>query len=104
MLSGVWGVAALSGPFHGGILAAAGAWRWAFWIDVPVAAMVWILAECSLPGSAGANGAGVVAQRRLRELDAVAKRIGEEGLDHLTLPAGDTADAKGVGDVDALGS
>jgi MFS family permease len=50
MLSGVWGVAALSGPFVGGVLAAAGAWRWAFWIDVPFAACIALLVHRVLPG------------------------------------------------------
>jgi MFS family permease len=53
MLSGVWGVAALSGPFLGGILAAAGAWRWAFWIDVPFAAFIALLVRHVLPGREG---------------------------------------------------
>ena len=40
MLSTVWSVAALSGPPVGGILAGWGVWRWAFWVDVPLAATV----------------------------------------------------------------
>jgi MFS family permease len=49
MLSGLWGIAALSGPMLGGVLAGAGAWRWAFWIDVPFAAMVAIIVPRVLP-------------------------------------------------------
>jgi len=64
LVPGIWGAAALCGPLLGGALAEWGLWRWAFWIDVPVAAMVWMLAECALPRSAGADGAGVVAQAR----------------------------------------
>jgi MFS family permease len=45
MLSGVWGVAALSGPLLGGALAGCGLWRWAFWIDVPLAAAVGVIAR-----------------------------------------------------------
>jgi MFS family permease len=45
MLSGVWGVASLSGPMVGGILAGWGLWRWAFWIDVPLAAAVGAVAQ-----------------------------------------------------------
>jgi MFS family permease len=43
MLSGVWGAAALSGPLLGGVLAGAGMWRWAFWIDLPFAAVIALL-------------------------------------------------------------
>jgi len=45
MVSGVWSVGALSGPLLGGILAGWGMWRWAFWIDVPIAVTVGALAE-----------------------------------------------------------
>ena len=31
-LAGVWGVASLLGPLVGGLFAAAGLWRWAFWM------------------------------------------------------------------------
>jgi MFS family permease len=48
LLSGVWGVAAFSGPLLGGVLADCGLWRWAFWIDVPIAVAVGVLAECAL--------------------------------------------------------
>jgi MFS family permease len=52
MLSGLWGVAALSGPFVGGMLASIGAWRWAFWMDVPFAAFVALLVHRVLPAHA----------------------------------------------------
>jgi MFS family permease len=63
LVSGVWGVAALSGPLLGGILAEWGRWRWAFWIDVPIAAAVGILGEYALrksiePDSGGTKHAG----------------------------------------------
>jgi MFS family permease len=45
LLSGVWGVAALSGPLVGGLLADWGLWRWAFWVDVPLAAAVGAIAQ-----------------------------------------------------------
>jgi MFS family permease len=45
MLSSVWGVAALSGPLVGGILAGWGRWRWAFWIDVPLAVLIGTIAR-----------------------------------------------------------
>lgn len=45
MLSGIWGIASLSGPLVGGLLAGWGLWRWAFWIDVPLAAAVGVVAQ-----------------------------------------------------------
>jgi MFS family permease len=51
LLSGVWGVAAFSGPLIGGVFAGLGVWRGAFWIDVPLAVTVWGLAEYLLPRS-----------------------------------------------------
>src|SRR5439155_2858003 len=62
MVPGSWGVGALCGPLLGGALAEWGFWRWAFWIDVPVAAVVALLAECSLPRSSESGAAGVVVQ------------------------------------------
>jgi len=53
LLSGVWGVAALSGPLVGGILAGWGLWRWAFWVDVPLAAAVGAVAQRTLLVRAG---------------------------------------------------
>ena len=64
LVPGIWGVAALCGPLLGGALAEWGFWRWAFWIDIPVAAVVALLAECSLPRSIEPDAAGVVAQAR----------------------------------------
>jgi MFS family permease len=58
-LSGVWGVAAFSGPLIGGVFAGLGFWRGAFWIDVPLAVVVWGLAEYSLPRSRQENRDGV---------------------------------------------
>jgi MFS family permease len=53
MLSGVWGVAALSGPLLGGALAGSDHWRWAFWIDVPLAAAVGAIAQRTVLTGAG---------------------------------------------------
>ena len=47
LVSGMWGLATLCGPAIGGIFAQAGEWRMAFWILLPVAAVlaliVWLL-------------------------------------------------------------
>jgi MFS family permease len=44
-----WGVAALTGPFLGGLLAERGLWRAAFWLMIPVVAMSGALAWRILP-------------------------------------------------------
>lgn len=59
LVSGIWGVAALCGPMLGGVFAGWGFWRWAFWIDVPVAIMLVILAEFSLARMAGSTAGAV---------------------------------------------
>jgi MFS family permease len=53
MLSGVWGVAALCGPLVGGILAGWGLWRWAFWLNLPLAAAVGAVAQRTILSRAG---------------------------------------------------
>jgi MFS family permease len=57
LVSGIWGIAALCGPLLGGILAGWGLWRWAFWLDLPVAVAVWMMAERALPASRSASDA-----------------------------------------------
>jgi MFS family permease len=56
-VSAIWSVGALCGPLLGGILSGWGLWRWAFWIDVPVAAAVALLAERTVLTRAGAEAA-----------------------------------------------
>jgi MFS family permease len=48
LMSGIFGAAAFTGPLVGGVLAGWGVWRWAFWIDVPFAVVVGLLAESTL--------------------------------------------------------
>ena len=48
-ISGMWGVAALLGPMVGGMFAASGWWRGAFWIMAPVLLPLSILAWYTLP-------------------------------------------------------
>ena len=48
-VSVAWGVAALTGPFVGGVLAARGLWRAAFWGMIPVTAVTGALAWRLLP-------------------------------------------------------
>ena len=56
------GVAALSGPFVSDLLAAAGAWRWAFRIDVSFAAFITLLVHLVLPGRDGTDGQAILSR------------------------------------------
>lgn len=40
LISGMWGVATLSGPAVGGLFAESGHWRWAFWAVLPVCVLL----------------------------------------------------------------
>lgn len=46
LVSGMWGIATLSGPAVGGLFAQSGHWRWAFWFLLPLIALqialVWV--------------------------------------------------------------
>jgi MFS family permease len=50
-ISGIWGIAALLGPTIGGLFAQIGWWRGAFWISVPVSAVLMGLAWLFLPAT-----------------------------------------------------
>jgi MFS family permease len=82
-LSGIWGAAAFTGPLLGGVLAGWGVWRWAFWIDVPFAAAVGLLAESSLakqtepePNGAAVSVTAACARLALLTGSALAVSIG----------------------------
>jgi MFS family permease len=49
LFSGVWGIAALTGPLIGGVFASLDAWRWAFLVDVPIGLAFAIAAQRVLP-------------------------------------------------------
>jgi MFS family permease len=53
LISGMWGTAALLGPTVGGIFAAIGWWRGAFWVATPVIMGLMGLAWGTLPATAG---------------------------------------------------
>jgi predicted MFS family arabinose efflux permease len=48
-ISGIWGVAALLGPVLGGVFAASGWWRGAFWMAIPILILLSGLAWYTLP-------------------------------------------------------
>ena len=47
--SGLSGVAVAAGPLIGGYLISAGSWRWMFFINVPIAVAVVVLASGTCP-------------------------------------------------------
>jgi MFS family permease len=48
-ISGIWGIAALVGPVLGGVFAASGWWRGAFWVVIPILVLLSALAWYTLP-------------------------------------------------------
>src|SRR5262245_11137278 len=64
-ISGIWGVAALLGPMLGGMFAASGWWRGAFWITTPVLLPLSILAWYTLPPGESQSVSGPVPLLRL---------------------------------------
>jgi MFS family permease len=83
LMSGIFGAAAFTGPLVGGFLAGWGVWRWAFWIDVPFAIVVGLLAESTLskrtepePGGAGISLPVACARLGLLTGSALAVSIG----------------------------
>jgi MFS family permease len=67
LISGMWGVATLSGPAIGGLFAEAGLWRWAFWAVLPV---------CVLLGALLVTQLDAVGRDRSARLDAPLFRMG----------------------------
>lgn len=91
MLSTVWSVAALSGPPVGGILAGWGVWRWAFWVDVPLAATVGMVAQRTLLTRAGETvrrPSSPIAPGRLTILGSSVLAIAIGGLSGRALDSG----------------
>lgn len=65
MVSGVWGVAALLGPMVGGVFAALGWWRGAFWIGAAITAAFTAAAWRVLPASARVTATARFPIRRI---------------------------------------
>jgi MFS family permease len=92
MLSGVWGIAALCGPLVGGILAGWGLWRWAFWIDVPLAAAIGAIAQRTVLSHVGEQPSRspvpAIAFGRLALLGGSVLAVAVVGLSGDTLTSG----------------
>jgi EmrB/QacA subfamily drug resistance transporter len=58
--SGLTGVASAAGPLVGGWLIAVGSWRWVFTINLPLAALVLVVAARHVPESRDPSGVGRV--------------------------------------------
>jgi EmrB/QacA subfamily drug resistance transporter len=56
--SGLGGIAVAAGPLVGGYLISAASWRWIFFINVPIAAMVIVLSARHLPESRSPDASG----------------------------------------------
>lgn len=88
LIGSVWGIAALVGPFVGGVFGALGAWRAAFWLDVVLASAFIVAAGRILPAAA----MGAAAMRRFPGLRLVllalaALAVGTGGATSEPLPA-----------------
>jgi MFS family permease len=68
IISGMWGTAALLGPTVGGVFAAIGWWRGAFWVAAPVIIGLIGLAWWTLPSAAGQRATASVPWLRLLSL------------------------------------
>lgn len=56
LISSVWGVATLIGPAVGGAFALLDAWRWAFWLLVPAAGVLGLVAYRVIPARSDERG------------------------------------------------
>ena len=87
LLGTVWGVAALVGPTVGGLFAQVGAWRAAFWIDIPIGLLFAALAARVLPRAIEATAARAFPGLRLSLLAAAAIAVSTGGVFGRLLPA-----------------
>jgi hypothetical protein len=75
MVSGVWGVAALSGPLFGGVFATLNRWRDPFWLALPLGLSYIAVTEYVLPKRSQRVEAAPVAVGRLALLGAAALAV-----------------------------
>ncbi|WP_423067142.1 MFS transporter [Devosia sp. CN2-171] len=65
LASGIWGVSTLVGPSIGGVFAELGIWRWAFFILVPCAALLGLLAVRVVPAKSSEAGMSSLPIRQI---------------------------------------
>jgi EmrB/QacA subfamily drug resistance transporter len=80
--SGLGGIATAVGPFLGGWLLEVASWRWVFWINLPVAAIVLALTWRHVPESRDASATG-----RVDLLGAALGAVGLAGLTYALIEA-----------------
>jgi MFS family permease len=79
-ISGIWGVAALLGPIVGGVFAASGWWRGAFWVAIPILILLGGLAWQVLPSHAVKGAGGELPATRLALLGLGVLGVASSGL------------------------
>ncbi len=78
-VSGVWGIAALSGPLIGGVFAELDNWRWGFFAMLPVCVVFQVLVTRTVGTSAHAETSGLAPVGRLALIGAAVLLIGATG-------------------------
>ncbi|NQW12387.1 MAG: MFS transporter [Alphaproteobacteria bacterium] len=78
-ISGVWGIAALSGPLMGGIFVELGNWRWGFFAMLPVCLIFHLLVHRTVKPSAPGDPGPLAPVVRLALIGAAALVIGATG-------------------------
>lgn len=80
LFSGVWGIAALTGPLIGGVFAILDAWRWAFLIDVPIGLAFAVAAQRVLPRGDQTDGPANMPSAQLVLFGAAAAALASAGV------------------------
>ncbi|NYT63750.1 MFS transporter [Alcaligenaceae bacterium] len=73
LISSMWGVATLAGPAIGGIFAETGHWRLAFWVVLPIGAVLSVLVYTQL--AAGAAGGNKPVRAPLGKISVLASSV-----------------------------
>lgn len=66
LLGAAYGVSTMFGPLLGGTLVEQLSWHWAFWLNVPLAALAWGVLAWTLPSKQAVREASVLPAPRLR--------------------------------------
>ncbi len=66
LLGAAYGVSTMFGPLLGGALVEHLSWHWAFWLNVPLAALAWGVLAWTLPSKQAARDASASQQPRMR--------------------------------------